>query len=104
MTKTSCKINTPLNLTINEDKTATFESTATNIVDYYNCVPGGIIETYTAVGIVNEDEEIAMFDSCNDNGYLASGTIVYKDGKLSGEVACINKKGGYTEVIFTVGK
>ena len=90
----SCAAPYKVILVVKANGTAELSASGPHFVDHYNCTqddPAFVI-TYDISGGAS-DGTIA-FTSCNDNGFTASGVVRYTaDGTMSGEAACIGKKG-----------
>lgn len=90
---TQCEVEQTIILAIRNDVTAELSATGPDIVDHYNCTASGE-ETWYVNGVADPTSETVTFSSCNFGGFSASGTMTYGGGRLSGEVACIDKNGG----------
>jgi hypothetical protein len=75
-------------LTINAEGLALLEASGPGFIDHINCTQSSGVEAWSIIGTADLNSETAMFTSCNNAGFTASGLVKYHGGSLSGKVTC----------------
>jgi hypothetical protein len=90
----SCPQDADVLLVVAADGSAHLFVNAFHSPDVYNCpTEGGLMVTYDIVGTASGD--VATFNSCNEGGFDARGSVRYADGTLSGSASCLYNRGDH---------